>query len=524
MPEFNLKSGDNGGRSTVLKAIVVGISSIVIGILLLPIAQTFLYDIFIQTPATLYWLLIGGVLALVIGSKGYGRTATALLGLTIIMAFIVGPFMSGVYAQEHIVHSQEFEQVNALANTSNTHVRVLPRHVAETYADSSMQFPVYQLTQSDITYHDGSYTWSQGLAPDKIVVVLTGQQHGAFFTNMETTRKDVDIVEHTMQCGQGQLVTDSYGYRMNLDRFDVDHNPATAFNLVHEGELYIAQSYVTHQWRFGNPLAGELPQPYVVPRYGGTLVMDDSCNVRDISASEVPQTDLLENQSAYPYDLARFRVTSMQLIHGLGNKIFVGEDVPKIAPTPGKGNSQPYTVPMADGSLSYFMAMKPSGSGSGVFQVYTLDAQTGDIQFVEYNETQAGPQKAADFVRKENPRVNWVSQSSEGSSGTMTVAEPIPVVKNGVLYWHVRVVPKDGSGIAYTAFVNAQTADVTEMANDKEIYAFVREEALEDVEATTTNETTSEGMTQIAVIEDGKVVRTINISKNATIRIEQEGT
>lgn len=504
-------------RSSVPIGLVAltGLLAVVLFVLFLPVWQTVLYGLFIQTPALWYWLGVGGVIAVLAARLGHNGTAVGILTVAVVLALLVGPFLSGVYAQEDIVTQQRFDEVSVLPNTSDEHVRVLPRHVADTYADSSMQFPVYQLTRSDITYHDGHYTWSQGLAPDRITVALLGSQHGAFFTNMETQEKDVDIVENDISCGMGQLFTDSYAYRMNVKRFDVNHKPATAFNLQHNGELHIAQSYVSHEWRFGNPLDGRLPMPYVVPRYGGTLTIDGDCSVRDIPAADVPESNLLDNQSTYPYDLARFRVSSMQLSHGLLNAVFVGEDVPQIASTPGQGNSQPFTVPMAGGDLSYFVAMEPSGSGTGIYQVYVLDAQTGDIQFVEYNETQTGPQRAADFVRRENPRVNW----AQGESGTMTVSEPIPVVKDGVLFWHVRVVPTDGAGIAYTAFVNAKTSEVTEVSGDKEIYAFVRDGEVDNINSPTSPDKPT---IQIAIIEDGTVVRMVNVSANATIRITQD--
>ncbi|WP_155897292.1 hypothetical protein [Natronobacterium gregoryi] len=34
-------------------------------------------------------------------------------------------------------------------------------------------------------------------------------------------------------------------------------------------------------------------------------------------------------------------------------------------------------------------------------------------------------------------------------------------MKDDTLYWHVRVVPKSGTGVIYTAFVNSESGDVT---------------------------------------------------------------
>jgi len=55
----------------------------------------------------------------------------------------------------------------------------------------------------------------------------------------------------------------------------------------------------------------------------------------------------------------------------------------------------------------------------------------------------------------------------------MIPVEPIPAVSNGKVYWEVRVIPNDGSGIAYTAFVESETSDVTELHTDKAIVEFI---------------------------------------------------
>lgn len=515
-------------RTTGLAILAVAMLLALVTVLFLPVIQSLAYVLFVRTPALWYWLLVGGLVTLAVGLRTRSPDAIAVcLGATAVMALIVGPAMSGVYAHEHIVAQQSFEQVDQLPATSSEHVRVLPRAVADEYGQSSMQYPRYRLSESDITYHNGSYTWSYALIPDRFLVAWQGNQHGAFFVDMETQQKRVAVVEQDVQCGRGQLFTDSYAYKFNVDRLDVEHRDATTFVFEHENELHVAQSYVTHDWEWRwTPF----PQPYVVPEYAGTQVIDSECTVQDVPASDVPDSEVLAGQNTYPYDLARFRMRAMQYQHGLWNKLFVGTDVPQIAETPGQGNSQPFTVPIqtasGDTELAYFIAAEPAGSGDGVYQVYTIDAQTGQIQYVEYDETQLGPQKAADFTRRENPRVNWQTGDGEDASGTMEVTEPIPVVRNDTLYWQVRVVPTDSAGISYSAFVNAETGRVTEVANDQEIYAFVGGQQIADNDRRQPSSagTATETVVTIAVIEDGQVVETINVTQGQRVVISHGNT
>ena len=53
------------------------------------------------------------------------------------------------------------------------------------------------------------------------------------------------------------------------------------------------------------------------------------------------------------------------------------------------------------------------------------------------------------------------------------MAEPLPFVREGVLYWKVAVIPEDAAGIAYQAFVDSRTNEVVELEGDREIALFV---------------------------------------------------
>jgi len=146
---------------------------------------------------------------------------------------------------------------------------------------------------------------------------------------------------------------------------------------------------------------------------------------------------------------------------------------------PGQQNEQPFLVVTkeADGpGMKWFIACEPFGEAHGIYNTFLIDARTGEFQFNEQPKAEAliGPVKACDYVRKSNPIVDW---------DRMIPVEPIPAVSGGKLYWEVRIIPDDGSGVAYTAFVDSETSDVTELHTDKAIVEFIAGEYVgEEVE------------------------------------------
>lgn len=496
-------------------------------VLLFPLLQNLGYTLFVKNPATVWWGLIGAgvVYAAYRWDHELSEYATiAAIVAIVLLAFGVAPFMSGVYAQEDIVHNQQFEQVDTLPDTSTDHVRVLPRNVGDRYAESANQLPRYETGDSDIAYHNGTYTWAYGIEPDRLAVKIMGNQWGAFYVDMEQTGRSVETRQQTMTHGMGMMVIDNYDYQMRLNRPLADHKPDTAFVFEDDGETHIAQSYVNHEWRFK---FAPLPQPYAVPKYGGTMVVDSDGNIDDLSPNEVVDDPRLESQNTYPYDLARFRMSSMRLQNGLLNALFIGEDVPQIADTGGfSDNEQPFVVPTGGENgtpdLTYFIAATPASSGDGIYQVYTLDSQTGAIEYVQFNSTQAGPQKAAGYTRSQDREPNWAANNEDGST---QITEPIPLVIDDTLYWHMRVTPTDGARISYTTFVNADTGTVYRADGTEAIYEFIRssgdDEVLPSDNGTKTPDT---AFTVIVLNDDGSVSERVEVTPDQTVQVTPNGT
>ncbi|MFB6164340.1 MAG: hypothetical protein ABEJ31_04200 [Haloarculaceae archaeon] len=483
-----------------------GVAAVVIVVLALPTVQGGLYDLLVGTPSFLQW----GAVALVVAVIGYYRQSRPLYALAVVifvvMGLFVGPFVGSVYAHDHVAEQMQSEttQLETLPNTSAASPRLLPRSVADNFAQSSMQYPQYRLTSSDITYRNGSYDWSYGVVPDSPLVALLGTQNGAMYVNMTTTKKDVSVRDTTFKHGRGQAVFDSLSYQSVLHAPLRRHDWETTFNAEHDGTAYVAHSTTTYEWHFQ---LLPIPQLYAVPTFGSVEIMYPDGHIESLTPEQAARSPLLSGQNVYPYSLAMYRVQSMQYVHGALNKWFWKEDVLQVADLPEGGNEWPLVVPTTGTAhnLTYFVATEPTGSGSGIYQIWTFDGQTGAAGVQEYSDAQIGPRKAVDFVGRD-PRVNRLSSAQAIS--------PIPIVKGDTLYWHVAVVPQSRSGVTYTGFVNAQSGDVTLLQGDPQVYAFMTQSEYRRVE----NGTGSQGggatttVTVIVTDADGTVVETRNLT------------
>lgn len=504
----------------------IGLALALVVLLVLWIARSwihpFVYGVFFRNPSVVQWLIVGVILGAV-GLATYqrrpilGRLALVLAVVSLVLVF-VGPIVGGEYANVHLAGEVESEVTDLaeLPDTTTDKPRILPASVAEQYAQNSLQFPRHSLARGDITFRDGTPHWSYALQPDGLVNTFIGKQAGAVFVDMTTEGKRVSVTESEFACGQGQLITDDYLWNLRKSRYTVDYQDP--FMIETGDELVMAVPYVTHEHQFR---ATPLPQVYSVPRFGGVALVDENCEITHLSPEEARTNEVLDGQRYYPYDLALLRVNAMQYQNGILNRWFTHRDQLQIADLPGEDNDQPFTVITREG-ITYVVAAEPWGDASGIYQLWTIDARTGEMARFRTNVQNAmlGPQKAANYVEQDNPRVNW---------GSMSPSEPLPVVRNGTLWWEVRVVPDSSAGVTYTAFVNADTGDVIRYERDDDVSAFIAGRGDIDgvgggaggTDGTGGPAGAGDGWVVVIVDEDGTVVRTVTVGENQSVRIER---
>ena len=396
---------------------------------------------------------------------------------------------------------QEMTKIDSLPDIDNENPRIMPKTVANEYAENSLQEPRHKLAPSDIAIDEnGTPYWSHPLQPDGGINSFVIKQKGAAFVDMTTSDSDISYNEQEMDVGIGMQVFDNINWALRKEKFWVNYEDH--FVLENEGENYIATPFIEYDFRFRFPIV------YTVPEWGGVALTDNEGNTEYVDSEDVEDHSVLGNQRSYPFDLAREYVSSMEYREGIINKWFFHENQLEVAPVPGFNNDQPFMI-LTEDNPELFVATEPYGEASGLFEIWTIDAVTGEYEVYRLDDNQGliGANRAVNFVRQANSRVNWADRDSDTGFSPI---EPLPVIVDDKLYWQVRVVPLDSAGIAFTSFVDADSSNVYTAQTDQEIVDFLGgEEINQTANLNQTQSGNQTGNIEISIIEDGEVVDTV---------------
>ena len=396
------------------------------------------------------------------------RLLAVVVGILIAVSFVVGG-ISGTLeqrtlAQETMADATEVEEFPA-ANPENP--RVVPRRVSEVTTRGEVSYRQYRLGASDIARReDGSLAWSYPIEPDAFRNTLFENQQGVLLSDM--TRIDerrTDTFDDTpFTYGEGMFLHRSSDWQLKktdyLARYTDD-----AVEFTHDGTPYMYYPKTGHEWRLA-------PFPHTVPVWdGGALVTPDG-EIRHLTPEEAQQSDILDGQRLYPVSLTRTEMGSLGYRNGIINQLpVVGAHVGEIEVAelpPGADNEQPFIIDLAGERMSYVTAMEPYGADSrGLDEVWFADAETGEYTFFGTDrETLTGPERAMGIARSEDSQTNW--------GQNFVVTEPVPVIVEEDLWWHIKVSPTDFTDVTRNVFVNADSGEAIAVQTDNETRAFIR--------------------------------------------------
>ncbi|MFB6068431.1 MAG: ABC transporter permease [Halobacterium sp.] len=458
------------------------------------------------TPILPFAAVVGAGLAVAVRRR-LGSLVSGQVGVFVFAVVLVaGASVTGLLAAE-TVGKATMDRAEATSNLSETDAekpRVVTKSVAARYASNTLNFPQYRIEGGDVTVRNGTPYWSYALAPDGTFNYFTKQQHGTVLVDMTQQNADVDTVVGDLRKGIGPAFYNDYRFAMlKHANYLVEYDDP--FMVVHEGDQYVAVPYTKPRFHW-------TPLPYTTPEWGGVVLIDGAGNVADLSPTEARNHPVLQDQKLYPFDLAREKVAATKYRNGIVNTFTSHEGEIEVAPVPGENNDQPFLV-FADGGPEYVVAVEPYGQAQGLKEVWTVDGRTGAYDVYRPNRSLFGARKATDYVRQAARTTDW---------NRFTPSEPIPVVVDGRLYWEVRIVPEDSSGIAYIAFVNARSSDIHEVSTTAEVRAFLEGE---QVVPGGDGAGESAGRTPTLVVQrvapNGSVVETLEIYGNETVRVVQ---
>jgi hypothetical protein len=476
------------------------------------------FVMFFYTNPAIWESLLGTVITVIIAAvieavtnKEYEDRIEELWWVYLVLFFVflgVLTPLQKMYSQCWLSQHLKVTRIKELPEINPSTPRIVPMEVSYRYAKDALQYPRYQLGKPDIAFKDGKPYWVYGLIPDGFVNFFLLKDKGAMYVDMAASEKRTGIVEKEMKIGEGMGISDWYRWVLYKKRYWVDYEDP--YFVPYKKELYIAVPVISYEyhWRF--------PTLFTVPKWAGTALIHSDGSVEILRPEEALSNSVLEQQKLFPERLSRYYVDSFRYIHGIVNVLFYHEDQLEIADlnlssgTEGMPhlNKQPYLI-MTKKGMKWFVACEPYGEAHGVFKIFLFDARTGKIEVYERPLTEAllGPVRACDYVRKGNPIIDW---------SRMIPVEPLPVIYKGNLYWQVRVIPKDASGIAYTAMVNAETAEIIELKTDDDVRRFLQGEHKEKVEVP---KEVKKVRAIVVIREGGKEIQRIELRENQRIEV-----
>jgi len=382
------------------------------------------------------------------------RIAGSILLLFILITF--GFMFSNIMPQVHVVNEMNYNKIYTLPETKEN-IRLMPFEVAYRYNRDSLQLSQFKLGTENIAIVNGSMAWVFPLIPDGMIIQFTLKNYGIVFIDATTQERSSQIVQKNMNIGEGMQIFDNLWWNLYKTEYLVTTDDP--YYITYNDDIYTVVS--TTKYSFHNFLG----LFYTVPRFGGVFLVNSAGDVQFLTPDEAKENSLLKDNRIFPEDLARFYIESYKYNKGIINRFFIHENQIEIRDFV-TYNKQPYLM-YTESGLKWFISTEPQGESHGVFKIFMIDAITGHIEMFELpiEETLTGPMKATDFVRRENPMVDWTR---------FRIVEPLPFIKNGILYWKVVVIPNDAAGIAYQAFINSRTNLVIELQEDRDIQLFIK--------------------------------------------------
>ncbi|MCK4429064.1 MAG: hypothetical protein KAU95_01715, partial [Candidatus Aenigmarchaeota archaeon] len=327
--------------------------------------------------------------------------------------------------------------------------------VAYRYAKDSLQLAQYKLGTENIVNINNSLSWSFPLVPDGELLQFMIKNKGIVIVDATKQEKNSQIIEKDLEIGEDMQIFDNLYWNLYNERYFVEFDDS--YYIYKNDEIYTIIPVISYKHQFYYGLL------YTLPEFDGLFIVDSSGKIEFLEPEQAQELELLKDNRIFPDKLARLYVASYAFKNGLINYFFIHEDQTEIQDL--DYNRQPFLLDTEKG-LKWFVSTEPYGESHGIFKIFLIDARTGEIGLLELpGESLTGPIKAAAFVRKSNPIVDW---------SRFGLAEPLPFFMDSTLYWKVVVVPADSAGIAYQAFVNAETNEVTELNTNEEIINFVK--------------------------------------------------
>ncbi len=425
--------------------VVVCLSPLWVTMLWPPNLHGALMYFYVNPLSILALFLLLGCITIFIREAGSKRFYVLLL---IFLGYLFFASVTPVFVYPVVANSVKLERIQVMPEMDLGTVRILPRGVADKYVRDSIQYPRFRERDTGIVFINGTQYWQFCLIPDGLWNAFMLKDKGVVNVNMNTTEKEIHVLERSLSIGLNMLLFDNIKYYLFTSGLPywVDYRFNDIFYVSDGEHLYTVIPFVSYYYVSWGPWIQGFPRP------AGVVMIDEEGNHKVLGFEEALKNPLLRDNALFPEEDSRFYIEVLNWKNGFWNWFLEHREMFEIA-DPSEENKMPYMVKTEKGTL-WFFAVKPY-AGQGIYKIFLIDTRNPEIKvyYMEFPKQSAllSPHRGMEYVKKALPRLDW---------STMKCSEPLPIIRGNKLFWNIRVVPRDYSGVSLIALVNAGTSDV----------------------------------------------------------------
>jgi len=384
----------------------------------------------------------------------------AILGLLILITIIFSILGIVAYVSVNQAIAQQVRIINSnLPEIKTTSIRILPRGVAERYVSDSIQFARYTYEPAGIFYDGKSIYWQFAIVPNGLINVFVLNDKGYIDVLATSSEKSINIVESDRGIGKYPLPLDlSFNLVLKYGPF-YKYEFGDMYYFAKDGHVYAVIPVTAFRPVWSLFLVQGAPVP------AGVVVVDDDGNSEFLSIDDALNNQLISKNPLVAEWVARYYIEIINWRKGLINLLFYHDGQFEIADV-SESNRQPFFLVTDNGSI-WFFAVRPF-SGHGIYRAFYIKVSDPNVTIYEVvfpsEGALLGPHTAAEYVKKAMPNLDW---------SVMMPSEPLPIVVNKMLYWNIRIVPSDYTGVSEVALVDARTGEVIKFNNETGLIDFI---------------------------------------------------
>ncbi len=401
---------------------------------------------------------------------------TIVVGAIFFVALLVGSMFVAEGKRVEIYKDISSNIVEIDTFPESTSIRLMPYQIARNNMTNNLTLEQFRLGKLDFVILDGEMWWNAALIPDGTWIHYRMKPYGAMFINACETETEIIKIKQDLEVAEGIGISDNIYWRLYKD-IDYWSDYSDPFYIPYDNNTKIMTvvskiDYKLDSWTF---------VPLRKPVFGGVVLIDGEGNMKYVSPEKIDEEPILHGQQVFPEAIARLYGESFAYKRGVWNAWIAHKDQTELNDVPGEGNFMPYLIMVQDENGEpipmWFMALEPYGTTYGLKKVLLVDAIDGTVYSWSKgeNEQSVGAVKSIEHAKSTDTfrNVNWAD---------FRLIEPIPIFKEGTMYWKLTMTRYTQTGITNIVLIEASNPEnVIVFKDGAEFQQFLTEGATDTV-------------------------------------------